>query len=179
VADFVVFHQLVDSILQQKARHQAAEKAKLDETEKTEREEAEKVRSETSALFISNLPEVTLHYAKTKIPITQTNIPLPSADTVIASLSPPETHGTTGDEQTSKRSRLTSAIHELANFPYQNLSDAVLSRPTSPSLEGAQPGPSSELVRPPQPDLTVTSLSNIGMSLETEKSGFHLVFHCI
>lgn len=63
VANFVVLHQLVDSILkQQKARRQATEKAKLDETEKAEREEAERVRSETSALFISNLPEMTLHY---------------------------------------------------------------------------------------------------------------------
>jgi hypothetical protein len=161
VADFVVLHQLVDSILQQqKARRQATEKAELVETEKAEREEAEKVRSETSASFISNLLEMTLHYTQTKIPITQTNIALPPADTVIASLSPLITQGATGVEQTPKRSR-----------------------PTSPSLEGAfmlgKPGPSSELVRSPQPDLTVTSLSKIGMSLETDKSGFHLVFHYI
>jgi hypothetical protein len=63
VADFVVLHQLVDRVLQQqKARRQATEKAKLEETEKAEREEAEKVRSETSALFISNIPEMTLYY---------------------------------------------------------------------------------------------------------------------
>jgi hypothetical protein len=165
VADFVVLHQLADGILQQqKARRQATEKAKLDETEKAEREEAEKVRSETSALFVSNLPEMTLHYTQTKIPITQTNIPLPPADAVIASLSPPAIYGTTSVEQTPNRSR-----------------------PTSPSLEGAvmlgQPWPSSGLVRSPQPDLTVTSLSSIGMSLETnisgKISGCHLMLHCI
>jgi hypothetical protein len=161
VADFVVLHQLVDGILrQQKARRQATEKGKLDETEKVEREEAEKVRSETSALFISNRPEMTLHYTQTKIPIAQTNIPLTPVDAVIASLSLPATYGTTSVEQTQKRSR-----------------------PTSPSLEEAfmlgQPGPSSGLVRSPQPDPTVTSLSNIGMSLDTDKSGFNLVFHCI
>ena len=56
MADFVVLHRLVDMILQQqKARHQATEKAKLLETEKAEREEAERVRPEASALFILNL----------------------------------------------------------------------------------------------------------------------------
>jgi hypothetical protein len=199
VADFVVLHQLVDRILQeQKAKRQATEKAKLDETEKAEREEAEKVRSETSALFISSLPEMTLHYTQTKIPITQTNIPLPPADTVIPSLSPLATHGTTGVEQAPKRSRLTSATHELVNFLYRNSPDAASSRSTSPStspppsrstspsLPGAfmleQPGPSRELVRS-QPDHTVTSLSSIGMSLETnisgKISGCHLMLHCI
>jgi hypothetical protein len=171
VTDFVVLHQLVDKILQQqKARRQATEKAKLDETEKAEREEAEKVRSETSALFISNLPEMTLHYTQTNIPITQTNIPLPPADTVIASLLPLATHGTTGVEQTPKRSRLTSAIHNLVKFLRRNSPDAASSRPTSPLLGAftlAQPGSSRELVRSHQPDHTVTSLSSIGMSLET------------
>jgi hypothetical protein len=165
VADFVVLHRLVDMILQQqKARHQATEKAKLLETEKAEREEAERVRPEVSALFILNLPKMTLHDTQAKIPVTQTNTQLPPADTVIA----------------AKRSRLKSAIHELGFLLPQDLSNAVSSRPTSPPLEGAvmlaQPEPSSELVRSPQPDPTVTSLSTIGMSLETDKSGFHLVF---
>jgi hypothetical protein len=158
-ADFVVLHQLVDSILQpQKARHQATEKAKLDETEKAEREEAEKVRSGTNALFISNLPEVTLHYTQTKIPITQTNVPLPPAHTVIANLSPPSTHETTSVEQTPKRSRLMSAIHGLGRHSQQKPSSL---RKTVQS----------------QPDPTITSLSNICTSSETDKSGFHLMFH--
>jgi hypothetical protein len=143
------------------------------------------VRSETSASFISNLPEMTSHYTQTKIPITQTNIPLPPADTVIASLSPLAAHGTPGAEQAPKLSRLTSAIHELVNF--RNSPDAASSRSTSPSFPGAfvlqQPGPSRELVRSPQPDPTVTSRSCIGMSLETnisgKISGCHLMFHCI
>ena len=106
---------------------------------------------------------MTLYDTQAKIPVTQTNTQLPPADTVIA----------------AKRSRLTSAIHELGLLP-QDLSNVVSSRPTSPPLEGAvmlaQPEPSSELGRSPQPDPTVTSLSTIGMSLETDKSGFHLVF---
>ena len=171
----LILPQLVDRILErQKARRQATEKAKLEETEEAEHEETEEaeheeaeVRSETSVLLISNLPEMTLYDTQAKISITRTNIPLPPAGTVIA----------------AQRPRLTSAIHELGHLLYQNLSNAVSSLPTSPSLEGAsmvaQPGPSSELVWSSQPDLTVTSLSTVGMSLETDKSGFHLVFHCI
>ena len=121
-------------------------------TEEAEHEKAEKVRSGTSASLISNLPEMTLYDTQAEIPITRTNIPLPPADIVIA--------------RPAQHSRLTSAIHELGHLLCQN---AVSSRPTSPSLEGAfvsaQPGPSSELVRSIQPDLTVTSLSTIGMSL--------------
>ena len=105
-----------------------------------------------------------LYSTQAKIPITQTNIPLPPAGTVIAA--PGIASVDVG--QTPKRSPLTSAIHELGHLLCQNFSDTVSSRPTSPSLEGApmvaQPGPSSELVWFPQPDLTVTPLSNIGMS---------------
>jgi len=142
------------------------------------------VRAETSAPFIWNQPDVTLHDAQTKLVITQTNIPLPPADTVVASPSPPATHGSTGVEQAPKLLRLTSAIHELGNFLCLNFSDASeSSRPNAPSLEGAfgyaQPGPSRELVRSPQPDPTVTSPSNIGMSLEAVTSGFHHMFRGI
>ena len=202
MADFVVLRQLVDRIQQQqKARRQATERAKLEETETAEGEEAEKVRSETSALFISNLQEMTLHYTQSRIPISQTNIPFPPADTVIANLSQLATHGTTGVEQnpsplvthgtadverTPKRSRLMSAIHKRVNFLHRNSPDTTSSRSTSPTLGAsmlAQPGPSRELVRSPQPNPTVTSLSCIGMSLETNLSGkisgCHLMFHCI
>ena len=120
---------------------------------------------------------MTLHNTQAKIPITQSNIPLPPVGTVIAA------PGSTGVEQPPKRSRLMSAIHELRHLLRPILPDAVSSEPAS--LEGvsmpAQPDPSSENFLS-QPDLTVTSLSIIGMSLETDKchkSGFHLVFHCI
>ena len=174
MADFVALHQLVDRILQaQKARRQAAEKAEREEIKEAELEEAETVRFDTNALLIPNLQELTLFDTQANIPITQTNIQLPPAGTLIAAQPP-------------KRSRLTSAFHELGHLLRQNLSDAVSFRPASPSPEGAfvlaQLGPStasSELVRSPQPDLTVTSLSTVGMSLETDKSGFHLVFLCI
>ena len=161
MADFVFLYQLVDRILQtQKARRQATEKAEREEIREAERE-AETVRFDTNALLILNLQELTLFDTQANIPITQTNIQLPPAGTLIAAQPP-------------KRSRLTPAIHELGHLLRQNLSNAVSSRPASPSPEGAfvsaQPGPSSELVRPPQPDLTVTSLSNIGMSLETGNS---------
>jgi len=184
VADFVVLHQLVDSILQpQKARRQATEKAKLDETEKAEREETEKVRSKTSALFMSNLvPEMTFHYTQKKIPITQTNVPLPPANTVIANLSPPTTHGATSVEQTPKRSRLTSAMHVLGHHLQRNRSGAASSQLTSspPDPDGAfmseKPASSRETAQS-QPDPTITSLSNICTSSETDKLRFHLMFH--
>ena len=165
MANFVVLYQLVDRILQQKARRQAAEKAKLEETEKSKCKEAERVRSEAIALFISNLPEMMLHYIQTKIPITQTNIPLPPINAVITNLSLLTTQGTTSVEQllAPKRSRLTSAIHNLGNFLRRNGSDAGSSRSISPTPGAfvlAQPGPepSRELVRSPQPDLAATPL---------------------
>jgi hypothetical protein len=195
VVDFFILRQLVDRILQeQKARRQVTKKVELHDTKTAEREEAEKVRAATSTLFISNLLEMTLHYTQTKkIPIAQTNIPLPPADTVIASLSPLAIHGTAGVEKALKRSHLTLAVHELVNFLYQDSPDAASSRSpspstsTSPSLPGAfmleQPRLSRELVRSPQPDPTVTSLSSIGMSLETnisgKISGCHLMLHFI
>ena len=167
---------LVDSILQpQKARRQATEKAKLDETEKAEREEGEKVRSETSASSVSKLLEMTLHDSQMKILITQTNVLLPSANTVIAGLSPPATHGTTSVEQSPKRSRLTSAIHELGRHFQRNRSDTASSQLTSsPSdPDGAfmleNPSSSREIVQS-QTVPTITSLSNIGTPSETDIS---------
>jgi hypothetical protein len=148
VTDFVVLHQLVDRILQQqKARRKAAEKAEREEAEKAKLEEVAKVGAETSASSISKLLEMTLHDSQTKILITQTNVSLPSASTVIAV------------PGTSKRLRLTSAIHELGRHLQRN--------PASGETVQSQTVP------------TTTSLSNIGMSLENSKSGFHLVFHCI
>lgn len=97
----------------------------------------------------------------------QANISLPLFDTVIASPSPLATDRNAGVEKTPKRSRLTSAIHEL--LP-RNRSDVGSSRSTPPTLGAfmwAHSEPSGELVPSLQPDPTVTSPSSIGMSLET------------
>ena len=182
MADFVVLRQLVDRILQpQKVRRQANEKAKIEETEKAEREVAEKVRSDTSVLFISNLPEITFRYTQSTAPVMQTNTPLPPANTVIESLSALATHGCTGVEQTPKRSRLTSAIHELGRHLQQNRSDDASSQLTPPPADPVEalmlekPASSRQTAQSP-PDPTITSLSNIGTSSETDKLGFHLMF---
>lgn len=164
MADFVVLHRLVDKILQeQKARRQATEKAEREEAEKAKREEVAKVGTETSASSISKLLEMTLHDSQTKILITQTNVPLPSASTVIAA------------PGTSKRLRLTSAIHELGRHLQRNRSDAASTQLTSspPDPDGAfmmaKPASSREIVQS-QTVSTITSLSNIGTSSETDIS---------
>jgi len=159
VTDVVVIPQLVDRFLQQqKARRQA--------TEKAEPEDVAKV----GASSISKLLEMTLHDSQTKILITQTNVPLPSASTVITV------------PGTSKRLRLTSAIHELGRHLQRNRSDAASSQLSSspPDPDGAfvltKPASSRETVQF-QPGPTMTSLSNISTSSKTDKSGFHFMFH--
>jgi hypothetical protein len=173
VADFVVLHQLVDGILrQQKAGRQVTEKAEREEAEKAKREEVTvaKVGAETSASYISELLEMTLHDSQTKILTTQTNVPLPSASIVIAV------------PETSKPFRQTSANHELGHHLQRNRSDAASSQLTSSPLDPdgifmlAKPASSGETVQS-QPDPTITSLSNISTSSETDKSGFHLMFN--
>jgi hypothetical protein len=162
VVDFVVFHHLVDRILQQ-------QKARSQVTETTECEEAEKVRPETSASFTSNLPEMTLYDTQAKIPFMETNIPFPfpPASTVITV---PES---TGVEQTPKRSRLTSAIHELGRHLQRNRSDTSSSKlsfsPSDPdgAVMLAMPTSSRKSVKS-QTVPPVTSLSNIGTSSETD-----------
>jgi hypothetical protein len=171
VADVFVILQLVDSILpRQKAERQAAEKAEREETEKAKREGVAKVGAETSASSISKLQEMTSHNSQTKILITQTNVPLPSASTVITI------------PGTSKRLRLTSAIHELGRHLQRNRSDAASSQLASSPLDPdeafmlAKPSASGKTVQS-QPDPTITSLSNISTSFETDESGFHHMFH--
>lgn len=154
---------------------------------------------------------------KTKVPTTQTKIPSsPPTGTAIAAPPPlpppPPTPGSTGPEQASKRSRPTSAIHELGRFLRPNRSDvssSQASQPPSPSKseavlppsnpvssrrdasplpnsnvpEGtslsAKPRSSRAIVRSQQPGTSITPLSNIGMSLESDISVFscHVSFY--
>jgi hypothetical protein len=193
VADLFAVYELVDRILRQ---------------QKAEREAAEKARAEARASLISNPPEMVVQDTPAKIPTTQTKIPPPPASTVTTappSTPPPTTPGNTGLEQTSKRSRPTSAIHELGRLLRPNRSEAPSSRPiSSPNGEDVLPpskpvpfrrdvspqpkanvpegaslsaklGSSGAIVRsqPRQPSPTVTPLSNIGMSPESDTlSGF-------
>ncbi|KAF8497439.1 hypothetical protein F5888DRAFT_1634399 [Russula emetica] len=139
VADFVVLHRLVDGILQQ-------QKAGRQTTEKAEREEAEKAK---------RCEEV----AKTKILTIQTNVPLPSASTVIAV------------PETSKPFRQTSANHKLGHHLQRNRSDAASSQLTSspPDPDGASmlaiPASLRESVQS-RTFPTVTSLSNIADNID-------------
>ncbi len=184
VADLCVIHQLVDRILRQ---------------QKAEREAAEKARAETRASLISNPPEITMSDTLTKMPTTQTKIPPPAstATKALPSIPPPATSGSAGPEQSSKRSRPSSAIHELGRLLRPNRSEASSSRPISPpkgedllppsnpvphsrdvpplpnanvldgSSSSAKPESSRAIIRP-QPSPTITPLSNIGMSLESD-----------
>jgi len=163
VADVYVILQIVDRILPRRdAERQAAEKAERDEAENAKRKEVAKVGAETSASSNSKLLEMTLHDPQTKILITQTNVPLPSASTVITV------------PGTSKRIRLTSAINELGRHLQRNRSEASSSQltfsPTDPDGAAvlAKPASSRETVQS-QLDPTVTSLSNISTSFEADK----------
>ncbi len=187
VANLLVIHRLVNRILRQ---------------QKAEREAAEKARAEARASLISNSSEITIQDTPAKIPTTQTKIPPPPTGTTTTAplpstpTPPPTTSGGTGLEQTSKRSRPTSAIHELGRLLRPNRSEVSSSRPTSPPkvedvsppsnpvppkrdvsnvLEGASlpvnPGSSRAIIRS-QPGPTITPLSKIGMSLESNLSRF-------
>jgi hypothetical protein len=100
---------------------------------------------------------------QTKILITQTNVSLPSASTVIA------VPGTS-----KRRLHLTSAIHELGRHLQRNRSDAASSQVTS---SPSDPDGAFMSTKPALPRETVQSLSNISTSSETDKSGFHLMLH--
>jgi hypothetical protein len=172
VSDVFGILQIVDRIVpRQKAERQAAERAEREEAEKAKREGVAKVGAKTSASRILKLLKMTSHDSQTKILITQINVPLPSASTVIAIPGTP------------KRLRLTSAIHDLGRH-LRNRSDAASSQLTSSPQDPdraftlAKPAPPGEAVRS-QPDPTVTSLSNISMLSETDESGFRLMFHRI
>jgi hypothetical protein len=146
VADLFAIYQLVDRILRQ---------------QKAEREAAEKARAEARALLISNPPEIAIQDTPAKIPTTQTKIPPPPAGTVTTApppTMPPATPGSSDLEQTSKRSRPTSAFHELGRLLRPNRSDAS-SHPTSPPkgedvLPPSKPIPSRRDVSP-QPNANV------------------------
>jgi len=136
VADQFAIYQLVDRILRQ---------------QKAEREAAEKARAETRASLISNPPEIKVQDTPAKVPTTQTKIAPPPAGTAITA--PPAAPGSTGLEQTSKRSRPTSTIHELGRLLRPNRSEASSSRPTSPPkgedvLPPSKPVPSRKDVSP-------------------------------
>ena len=99
----------------------------------------------SSESILPNLPEMTLRDTKTKILITQTNIPLPAASTVIAA------SGKTGLQRTLRHSRATSGISEIPELGrplHQNHSEATLSQPVSPPI--------------------VTSLGDVGTSLRPD-----------
>jgi hypothetical protein len=140
LADLFAIYQLVDRILRQ---------------QKAEREAAEKARAEARASLISKPPQITVQDTPAKIPTTQTKIPPPpagSATTAPSSIPPPATPGSTGLEQTSKRSRPTSTIHELGRLLRPNRSE-VSSRPISPPkgedvLPPSKPVPSRRDVSP-------------------------------
>jgi hypothetical protein len=189
VADLSAIYQLVDRILRQ---------------QKAEREAAEKARAEARASLLSKPPEIRVQDTPPKIPTTQTKIPpTGTATTTPPSAPPPATPGSTGLEQTSKRSRPPSTIHELGRLLRPNRSEASSPRPTSPPKgedvlppskpvrspppnanvpEGAplsaKPGSSRAIIRsqPRQPNPTITPLSNISMSLESDTlSGLSLI----
>ena len=170
VADLIVIHQLVDRILpQQKAERQATE-VEREEAEKATREEVEKVGAERGASFISNLTEMTLPDAQTKIPITQTNIPLPPARTVMAAPVNVDLQRTSKDSKHSLVTSAISGIPELGRPLRQSHSEAALSQQVPPPPEGASksanPGSLREIILSPPPDPFVTSHSDIGMPLE-------------
>lgn len=143
------------------------EKAEREETQKAAREEVEEV----GASSISNLPEMTLRDTQTKIPITQTNTPLPPARTVIIA------SGNTGLQRTSRSPCVMSATPELGSTLRQSRSETDLSRMGYPPKKAASmlgnQGPSREIVLSPRPDPISTSLNDIGTSFKTRYTTSH------
>jgi hypothetical protein len=114
---------------------------------------------------------MTLRDLQTKILTTRAKVPLPSASTVIAAPEIP------------KHCRQTSANYELSHYLQRNRLEAASSQLVSSPLDQdgafalAKAASSRETVQS-QTIPTVTSLSNIGMSLETDETGLHLLFLC-
>src|SRR6266403_1171407 len=166
---YVIPHKLIGFF---RNRRPSAKRLRRLSTKRLRRLSAKKLRRwEWDKCFIHLLPEMTMHDTQTKFLITQTNVPLPSASTVIAV------------PGASKRLRLTSAIHELGRHLQRDRSGATSAQLTSAPPDGTfmltQPSSSKETAQSPQKDPTITSLSNIGTSLATDISRFHLMFHCV
>jgi hypothetical protein len=131
--------------------------------QKAEREAVEKARAEARASLISNPPKITVQDTPAKIPTTQKKIPPPPASTATTappSTPPVATPGSTGLEQTSKRSRPASTIHELGRLLRPNRSEASSSLPTSPpkdedALPPSKPVPSTRDVSPSPKNVNV------------------------
>ena len=132
------------------------------------RQKKEREAAEAEVLSTSSAPETTAQETQTEIPTMQPKIPsLVTEATAPSELPAPSCQGTpgnTGPGQTSKR-------------PYGPVHHQHPNRPDSPS---SQPTPSlkSEDI-PGLPRDSTTPLSNIGTSLSTDLSGFHLILHFI
>ena len=130
--------------------------------QKAEREAAEKAIAETEGLLISGAPEMAVRETQTEIPTTQPKIPSP--DTAISDSLPQETPGNTGPEQTPNR--------PYGRGPSPSKSVPPPPSPNIPERECLSP-------KPGPPRDSITPLSNIGTSLWTDLSVFHLILHCI
>jgi hypothetical protein len=170
-----------------------------------EREAAGQARTETIGSSISNAPEMTGQDTQTTIPTRLPMIPPPPTGPMSAAPRPPATPRSTGRKRTSKRSRLSSAIHKLRRLLGRNRSDTS-SRQAFPPESEDELSPSNSVPPrrdgPPLPPLpnanlpegapwfsrtsrrappsgpTTASQSNLGTSLENDISGFHLILRC-
>ena len=103
-----------------------------------EREAAGQARAETIGSSISNAPEMTGQDTQTTIPTRQPMIPPPPTGLTSAAPRPPVTPRSTGRKRTSKRSRLSSAIHKLKRLLGRNRSDTSSRQAFPPESEDEQ-----------------------------------------
>jgi hypothetical protein len=172
-----------------------------------EREAAGQARTETIGSSISNAPEMTGQDTQTTIPTRQPMIPPPSTGPTTAAPRPPATPRSTGRKRTSKRSRLSSAIHKLGRLLGRNRLDTSSRQALRPESEDElspsnvvppkrddPPLPNANLPeeapwlsnprlsrtsrRAPPSGPTTASQSNLGTSLENDISDFHLILGC-
>ena len=162
-----------------------------------EREAAGRARTETIGSSVSNVPEMTVQDTQTTIPTRQPMIPPSPTGPTTPAARQPMTPRSTARKQTSKRSRLSSAIHRLGRllgrkrsgassqetFPPESEDELSPSNPVPPRRGGppggapwlSKPGLSRTFrqARPSGP--TTASQSNLGTSLENDISSFHLI----
>jgi hypothetical protein len=170
-----------------------------------EREAAGQARTETIGSSFSNAPEMTGQDTRTTIPTREPMIPLPPTGPTTAAPRPPVTPRSTGRKRTSKRSRLSSAIHKLRHFLGRNRSGTSPPQafppesedelsPSNPVLSGSDgpplpPLPNANLPegapwmsrtsrRAPPSGPTAASQIGLGTSLENDISCFHLILRC-
>ena len=114
-----------------------------------EREAVGQARTETIGSLVPNTPEMTGQDTQAAIPTRQPMIPLPPTGPTQAAPRPPATLRSTGRKRTSKRSRLSSAIHKLRRLLGRNRSDTS-SRQAFPPESEDELSPSNSV--PPRRD---------------------------